>query len=126
MASLRVLHVTPYAPEAWAYGGIPRVADTLTRGLARRGLEVTICTTDACDRESRLPGGGLRSILSEAQSRKCTLDGVTVRVFPNLSNRLAYHFQAFHPLGFNRFMRQNASDFDVAHLHACRNLPGVI
>jgi glycosyltransferase involved in cell wall biosynthesis len=99
MAAMRVLHVTPYGPDAWAYGGIPRVAGALTEGLAP---------------------------VSEAQPLKCTLEGPTVRVFPNLSNRLAYHFQGFLPVGFDRFMRQHARQFDVAHLHACRNLPGVI
>src|SRR5689334_5087467 len=100
MTGLRVLHVTPYAADAWAYGGIPRVTAALTAGLARRGLEVTVCTTDACDAESRL-GDSRSPIVSEAQPRECTLDGPTVRVFPNLSNHLAYHFQAFLPVGFD-------------------------
>ena len=52
--------------------------------------------------------------------------GVTLRVFPNLSNRLAYHQQAFLPIGLRAFLREHARAFDVAHLHACRNLPGVI
>ena len=125
MAVLRVLHVTPYSADAWGYGGIPRVAAALSKGLARRGLEVTVCTTDACDADSRLAGSHF-PIVSEAQQLTCTLDGPTVRIFPNLSNRLAYHFQAFLPIGFDRFMKQHAGCFDVAHLHACRNLPGVI
>lgn len=45
------------------------------------------------------------------------------RVFPNVSNRLAYRYQAFLPLGFREYLRRHALDFDVAHLHACRNLP---
>src|SRR5262249_23881140 len=49
MTSLRILHVVPYYQLAWAYGGIPRVATTLTQGLARRGHQVTVYTTDACD-----------------------------------------------------------------------------
>jgi glycosyltransferase involved in cell wall biosynthesis len=125
MTTLRVLHVTPYSADAWAYGGIPRVAAALTEGLSRRGLDVTVCTTDVCDASTRLATPD-RSVLSEPARRKCTLQGPTVRVFPNFSNRLAYHFQAFLPVGFDRFMRQHARHFDVAHLHACRNLPGVI
>lgn len=113
---LRVLHVTPYSADAWAYGGIPRVAGALTRGLARRGHDVTVCTTDAHGESTRLtPGHTL------ARS-----DGVTTRVFPNLSNTLAYRYQAFMPVGLSRFLRRNARTFDVAHLHACRNLPGAI
>jgi glycosyltransferase involved in cell wall biosynthesis len=112
---LRILHVTPYSGEAWAYGGIPRLARTLTRGLARRGHHVTVCTTDACDESTRLPPSSLRAA-----------DGVDVRIFPNLSNRLAYRLQLFLPIGLETYLRQHAATFDVAHLHACRNAPGAI
>jgi len=115
MPQLRILHVTPYFSDAWAYGGIPRVAGTLARGLARRGHNVTVCTTDARDETSRLPAGETR-----------TPDGVTVHVFPNFSNRLAYHLQLFLPLGFSQFLERHAASFDVAHVHACRNMPGAI
>src|SRR5262249_33191798 len=49
-----------------------------------------------------------------------------VRVFPNLSNRLAYHYQMFLPVGFDAYCREAARAVDVAHLHAFRNGPGVI
>lgn len=111
---MRILHVTPYGGEAWAYGGIPRVVAAVTRGLARRGHQVTICTTDACDERSRLPAIARHE------------DGVDVRVFRNLSNRLAYHLQFFLPLGLDSYLRDHAHMFDVAHLHACRNMPGVM
>jgi glycosyltransferase involved in cell wall biosynthesis len=113
MSSLRILHVVPYFEDAWAYGGIPRVATAMTRGLARRGHHVTVCTTDACDAHTRLDP-------SEVTRRAGGLD---VRVFPNVSNHLAYHYQAFAPRGLRRFLRHHAASFDVAHLHACRNLP---
>ena len=111
--SLRILHVTPYAEGAWAYGGIPRLTSTLTRALARRGHHVTVCSTDACSADARLP---------KARAD----DDVALRVFPNVSNHLAYHWQCFTPLGFGAYMREHARTFDVAHLHACRNLPGAI
>ena len=113
MSALRILHVVPYYEDAWAYGGIPRLAATMTRGLAARGHEVTVCTTDACDSHSRL-----RGLHNQA--------GVDVRVFRNVSNRLAYHYQFFTPIGLHRFLRSRVKRFDVAHLHACRNLPGEI
>jgi glycosyltransferase involved in cell wall biosynthesis len=116
MRPLRILHVTPYFADAWAYGGIPRLVGTLARGLARRGHKVTVCTTDACDAQTRL--------LSPACSR--TPDGVEVRTFRNLSNRLAYHLQFFLPVGLRGYLRAHAETFDVAHLHACRNVPGAV
>jgi glycosyltransferase involved in cell wall biosynthesis len=124
--SLRILHVTPYSADAWAYGGIPRLVRSLARGLVRRGHQVTVCTTDACDESGRLPKR------EEARSRLHawppirTPDDVEVRVFPNLSNRLAYHLQLFLPFGLNKYLSDQRGAFDVAHLHACRNVPGAI
>ena len=52
--------------------------------------------------------------------------GVDVRIFPNVSNRLAYHLQFFTPIGLRAYLRAAAAHFDVAHLHACHNVPGTI
>jgi glycosyltransferase involved in cell wall biosynthesis len=124
MTRLRVLHVTPYFADAWAYGGIPRVAAALTEGLAERGHEVTVCSTDACSASGRLayPEGDNRF---RPWSPTRTQSGVVVRVFPNVSNRLAYQ-QLFTPLGLGDYLQRSACAFDIAHLHACRNMPGVI
>jgi glycosyltransferase involved in cell wall biosynthesis len=110
---VRILHVVPYYEDAWAYGGIPRLASALARGLARRGHQVTVCTTDVADEDSRV-------------RVRQDYEGVSVRVFRNLSNRLAYHYQFFTPVGLSRFLRRCASEFDVAHLHACHHLPGAV
>ena len=125
MQALRVLHVTPYGGDAWAYGGIPRLSDTMARGLAARGHHVTVCTTDACDAYRRLeaPSG---SRTRRAWPPLRTASNVELRVFPNISNRLAYGPQCFLPVGLSDYLKRHAAAFDVAHLHACRNLPGVI
>jgi glycosyltransferase involved in cell wall biosynthesis len=112
--TLRILHVTPYFQDAWGYGGIPRIATTLARELALRGHHVTVCTTDAADAESR------SALLSSGPGATGTVD---VRMFPNLSNRLAYHAQVFLPRGLSGYLSNHATGFDIAHLHACRNLP---
>ena len=114
MPPLRILHVVPYYEQAWAYGGIPRLATTMTRALARRGHHVTVCTTDVRDNRSR------------ASTTASNDHGIDVKVFPNLSNAIAYHLQFFTPIGLRRYMRRSAAAFDIAHLHACHNLPGVI
>jgi glycosyltransferase involved in cell wall biosynthesis len=111
---MRILHVVPYYDQAWAYGGIPRLATTMTRALARRGHHVSVCTTDVCDERTRV------------SMKHVHAHGVDVRVFRNLSNRLAYHLQLFTPLGLRGYMRHAARSFDVVHIHACHNVPGVI
>src|SRR4051812_44846630 len=114
MPPLRILHVVPYFEHAWAYGGIPRVATTLTHGLARRGHEVTVCTTDACDAVSRVR---VPHTPSEGPGR------LDVRMFRNLSNTIAFRWQLFTPIGFVRALRAALPRIDIGHLHACRNLP---
>lgn len=125
MRALRILHVAPYGGDAWAYGGIPRVVKGLTTGLARRGHDVTLLVTDVRDATARAlpPDTTARGWRHRWSYRS---DGVTVHVFPNISNRAAYHWQLFAPRGLGHYLRVHGSTFDVAHLHACRNLPGVI
>lgn len=100
------------------------MVSALVKGLARRGHDVTVCTTDACDRSSRLatPDGIQRRPWSPFR----TSAGSEVRVFPNFSNKLAYDLQFFVPMGLGNFLRGHAAGFDVGHLHACHNLPGTI
>ena len=126
MRSLRILHVTPYWAEAWAYGGIPRVVGALTCELAREGHAVTVCATDAFTAADRLPGGPTGRAGAIPWPPVRTESGVELRIFPNRSNRLAYAWQAFTPSGLGRYLHEHAGEFDVAHLHACRNLPGLI
>ena len=123
-AVLRILHVTPYSGHAWAYGGIARVVAATAQGLARRGHTVTVCSTDVCDASTRLA-----PVQPQPRWQPWSVedkDGVTLHVFPNLSNRAAYRFQGYLPCGFDAYMRRHAREFDVAHLHACRNFPGVV
>jgi glycosyltransferase involved in cell wall biosynthesis len=119
---MRILHVSPYYEQAWAYGGIPRVVSTLARAQTRQGHDVTVCTTDACDAESRLSNVGAAS----GADPSVPGGGVDVRIFRNVSNTMAYHHQLFLPMGLSRYLRRHARDFVVAHLHGCHNVPGII
>lgn len=103
---LRVLHVTPYFPPTWAYGGIPRVVHGLARAQRRAGLDVRVWTTDAFDASRR----------AVVPARR-TLDGLDVHVARNASNRLAWEHQLFLPLG-----GPPLDDVQVVHLHAHRHL----
>jgi glycosyltransferase involved in cell wall biosynthesis len=125
MGELRILQVTPYFEGAWGYGGIPRVAAVLSTALARRGHDVTVCTTDVCDASARLADGGRARRLRPWPPRTGR-EGVELRVFPNLSNRLAWRLQLFQPIGLRRWLRAHARRFDVAHVHGHHHLPGAI
>ncbi len=72
-----------------------------------------MCTTDARDAGSRV----------DLREQNGSRSPVRVEVFSNLSNAAAYHLQLFLPRGLDTWLSRRAVDFDVAHLHACRNLP---
>ena len=116
--SLRILHVTPYFTAAWAYGGIPRIATTLVREQVRRGHRVTVCTTDAATASGRAGAVPL-------DLQPCPAPPDALRSGRSATSRTAsaYHCQLFLPWGLGAFLKEHARDFDVAHLHACRNLP---
>lgn len=103
---MRVLHVTPYYPPTWAYGGIPRVVVALARAQARAGVGVRVWTTDAFDAAGRS---------NEPAAR--VVDGVDVRVSRLVSNRLAWRYQLFVPTS-----PPPLDGVDVVHLHGHRHL----
>ena len=47
MRSVRVLHVSAYYAPAFVYGGPPRSIHGLCLALRRRGVDVSVYTTDA-------------------------------------------------------------------------------
>lgn len=106
---MKILHVTPYFHGAWAYGGIPRLSYHLAAASAGEGHTVHVVTTDAQDEKQRRPG------------KDYEVDGLSVRVYPNRSNWLAYHYQLFWPRGLDREIKY-IRDYDVVHVHGHRNL----
>jgi glycosyltransferase involved in cell wall biosynthesis len=108
--SLRILHVSPSFYPAWAYGGVPRCAYELCRELVPLGHQVTVWTSDVFDRDSRLG------------SAETVVDGIRVRRFRNLSNRLAHDFQLYLPLAIFAVAGERVREFDVVHIHSHRHL----
>ncbi len=110
---MHVLHVTPYFPPTWAYGGIPRIVDGLSRALADQSVDVTVLTTDAFDGTRRSDEAGDRMH-----------HGVRVLTLSNVSNRLAYRHQLFVPRGGREAMAKldHHHPIDLVHMHGHRHL----
>jgi glycosyltransferase involved in cell wall biosynthesis len=108
---VRILQVTPYFAPAWAYGGPPRVMYDYATGLAARGHEVTVLTTDVLDEHER------------ARPEREELDGVAVRRFPNVSNALAWRRKKYLPRGLGAALRREIGRFDVVHAVDARTVP---
>ena len=110
-ASLRILFVTPYYAPAWGFGGPPRVTWDLTRGLARRGHDVKVFTTDALDATHR------------ATPRHVVFDGVEVTRFRNVSNAFAWRTKKFVPPELVPRVARAVEGFDVVHVTETRTVP---
>lgn len=107
---MRILQVTSYYAPAWAYGGPPRVMTDFATGLAARGHEVTVLTTDVLDGAHR------------ATPAHEVLDGVDVHRFRNLSNALAWNSKKYLPPALLVSASREVRSFDVVHATDARTV----
>jgi glycosyltransferase involved in cell wall biosynthesis len=100
---LRVLHVVPTYWPAVRYGGPIRSVYALAHGLAKRGHDVHVFTTNVDgDGESAVPLG-----------QAVDLEGVQVTYFPSRTLRRLYWSPAM-----GHELRARMASFDIAHLHS--------
>jgi glycosyltransferase involved in cell wall biosynthesis len=100
---LRILHVVPTYWPAARYGGPIRSVHALARGLAERGHDVHVFTTNVDgDGESAVPLG-----------RPVDREGVQVTYFPSRTLRRLY----WSP-GMGRALSTGMTSFDIIHLHS--------
>jgi glycosyltransferase involved in cell wall biosynthesis len=113
---MRIVFVIPYFDDAWAYGGQPRSAYEMAKGLVARGHTVEVLTTDS---------GGPHRLTIPHDGYTRVVEGIAVRYYRNLSNTLAFRYRVFVPLGFFRDVAQRVRGADVVHIHELRSLLGV-
>ena len=99
MPPLRILHVTPYSADAWAYGGIPRLVSDPPRGLARRGHTVTVARRTRAMRSSRLKRSALARSAPGRRPRPPTAS--TCACFPTSRTGWPTTGSCSSPLGFD-------------------------
>jgi glycosyltransferase involved in cell wall biosynthesis len=106
--TMKILHVSPTYIPAWRYGGPIRSVHGLCVGLARRGHEVHVFTTNVdgpCD--SDVPLG-----------EPVALDGVMVWYFPSRHLRRLYWSPEMAAA-----LAERVRKFEVLHLHSLFNWP---
>jgi glycosyltransferase involved in cell wall biosynthesis len=112
VSKLRIAFVIPYFYPAWQYGGQPRSAYELARGLVQNGHRVKVLTTDSL--------GGERMSQGSATERR-DIEEIETVYYRNVSNHLAYHYRLFCPVEFFRHVRDELRGFDVVHIHELRS-----
>ncbi len=108
-APLNVTFVVPYFYPAWQYGGQPRSAYELARGLVLNGHHVRVLTTDS---------GGDRRLDVKLYDRP---GGIEVMYYRNISNRLAFRQRVFIPPRFYRQVSGEVAGCDLLHIHELRS-----
>lgn len=99
---MRILHYIPTYAPAWKWGGPVRSVSDLCEGLAARGHEVTVFTTDA----------GLEPGVVPSDGQPTERNGVCVRYFRQVAGRGILSPQ------LERAVAEAAGDFDLMHLTA--------
>lgn len=116
VTKMKFLHVVPHYYPAWAFGGTARVAYELTRGLAARGHQVTVFTTDALDSRRRIA----------AAPGPVEVEGVRVFYFRNRSHKLSARFNFSTPRALAEVARVMVPGFDLVHCHELRTVENLL
>lgn len=103
---MKVLQIALRYRPSYAYGGVPRTAYLISKGLTQRGHDVTVFTTDAYDAKSRL----------KFRHNPILMGDINVYHFRSVSNYLAYKNLPIAPtMAFA--LSKHVGSFDVVHLH---------
>jgi glycosyltransferase involved in cell wall biosynthesis len=111
---MNILQILPYYAPAWEYGGPPKLMYEIAKGLVRRGHSVTVCATDAFNKDTRIA------------VKENNLDGIEIHYFRNISNSLAWNKKKFIPLGLNKYLLKNINRFDIVHFSGMRTFLNMI
>lgn len=108
---MNLLHVTPYYAPAYPFGGVVRAVEGLAVALAARGHAVTVLTTDAGSRNSRVD--------APAEEMR---DGVRVIRLRNRALWLRARANLSAPVGMAAMTRNLLPGMDLVHLHEFRTV----
>jgi len=109
---MKVLHVIPSYEPAWAFGGTVTATSNLCRALAKKGIDVTVYTTNADGK-----GGHLYMPLNQP----VVLGGVKVWYF----NCDLFPKKAFYSKGLAKKLGETIRNFDLVHMSAIWQWIGV-
>ena len=113
--TLHILQSTPYYAPAYAFGGVVRAVEGLSRALVALGHRVTVLTSDALNQTARYDG------LDEELR-----DGVRVVRVRNLSIRLRGRYNLSTPKGLSKIAESLLEDVDIVHCHEFRTVENIL
>jgi glycosyltransferase involved in cell wall biosynthesis len=117
---MRILNVTQSYAPFFEFGGPPEKVRALAEGLAQKGHEVTVLTTDWGLEKRLRESPGETPAQGSPFGRKREVDGVTAIY---LANWLRYRTTTWNPAA-GRYLRARLRDFDVVHIFGLYDLLG--
>ena len=112
---MRILQLTPYCAPAYAFGGVVRAVEGLSRALALRGHSITILTTDALGHSNRY-AGALDETDGDIRVIRCR----------NVSSWLRGRLNLSTPRGMKVAAEAILPDVDALHLHEFRTVENLL
>jgi glycosyltransferase involved in cell wall biosynthesis len=112
---MHILHLTPYYTPAYAFGGVVRAVEGMTRALARHGHHLTVLTTDALNQTARCD-----------RPSEEIIDGVRVIRVSNVSPGLRGRFNLSTPRGMRPLAQTLVPDADIVHCHEFRTVENLL
>ena len=106
---MKILQAVSLFYPALAFGGPVRVSYAISKEFSKRGHEITVFTTDAYDRETRLKVG----------SGYDTIDGLRIKYFKNII--YDPRINLFIAPELVRVVKREIRQFDVVHIHDYRS-----
>ncbi len=106
---MKVLHIVPWYEPAWATGGTAVAVSTLCRALVKKGVDVTVYTTN---------DNGKGGYLNVPVNEKIEIGGVKVYYFP--CNFWWKKKKSFNSTGLIKKLRETNEKFDLVHLSSTR------
>jgi len=117
---MRILNVTESYAPFYEFGGPPAKVQALSRGLAKRGNEVTVLTAD-WGVEERGAGTPQANSFQRSPFGWATEDHGVKAIY--LPTWLRYRATSWNP-AIDRFLRVRLSEFDVVHIFGLYDLLG--
>jgi len=96
---LKILYLLQYFVSAWRFGGVVQLAYNIAKGMAQRGHEVSVFSTDAFEPGRRI------------EEKKNLIDGIEIFYFKNISNYLASKHRIIQPKSLNKQLKKHIQDY---------------
>ncbi len=101
---LKILYLLQFFVPAWRFGGVVQLAYNIAKGMAQKGHEVTVFSTDAFEPGRRI------------EEKRNVIEGIEVFYFKNISNYLASKHRIIQPKSLKKKLKNQIQDYDVVHL----------